>query len=181
VSDTPTQLRQLSRASLQGQVPASVGAKGGNVASVGWQVTPRDAIWRVSSRSGEAGCQPTNCYTMCHRRRHLRLVHSTRTELTCSASIGHVPQRRDLIGCSETGTVGAQSVRAPLESTCSELQFLCCEQTFMLSDTTHVSVSWHHRCNMSDATHLSFTGYRCRDICCYIFVSLRVCFSATNV
>ena len=86
VSDTPTQLRQLSHASLRGQVPASVGAKGGNVASVGWQVTPCDAIWRVSSRSGEAGCQPANCYTVCHRRRHLTLVHSTRTELNWLAA-----------------------------------------------------------------------------------------------
>ena len=68
------------------------------------------------------------------------------TELTCNkttnlldAFIGHARQRHDLIGCSETRTVGAQSVRAlwtlPLEYTSSELEFssvqiLCCEQTF---------------------------------------------------
>jgi len=42
------------------------------------------------------------------------------TELTCNKStqlhdafIGHERQRRDLIGCSETRTVGAQSVCVP--------------------------------------------------------------------
>ena len=37
------------------RAPASVGGKGGNVSSVGWQVTLCDPIRHVSSRSGEAG------------------------------------------------------------------------------------------------------------------------------
>ena len=36
-------------------VPASAGGKGGNVTSVGWQVTLSDPMWHVSSRSGVAG------------------------------------------------------------------------------------------------------------------------------
>ena len=36
------------------RVPASVGGKGGNVASAGWQVTLCDPMWHVSSRSGVA-------------------------------------------------------------------------------------------------------------------------------
>jgi len=37
------------------RVPALIGRdKGGNVTSVGWQVTLCDPIWHVSSRSGEA-------------------------------------------------------------------------------------------------------------------------------
>ena len=31
--------------------------KGGNVISAGWQVTPSDPVWHVSSRSGEACCE----------------------------------------------------------------------------------------------------------------------------
>ena len=31
--------------------------QGDNVASAGWQVTPCNSIWRVSSRSGEASCE----------------------------------------------------------------------------------------------------------------------------
>ena len=37
------------------RVPASTGGKGGNVSSVGWQVTLCDHVWHVSSRSGVAG------------------------------------------------------------------------------------------------------------------------------
>ena len=37
------------------RVPASAGSKGGNVTSVGWQVTLCDPMWYVSSRSGVAG------------------------------------------------------------------------------------------------------------------------------
>jgi len=37
------------------RVPVSAGGKGGNVTSVGWQVTLCDPIWPVSSRSGVAG------------------------------------------------------------------------------------------------------------------------------
>jgi len=37
------------------EVPASFGwDKRGNVTSAGWQVTPCDPVWHVSSRSGEA-------------------------------------------------------------------------------------------------------------------------------
>jgi len=36
------------------RVPASAGVKGGNITSVGWQVTLCDPIWHVSSRSGAA-------------------------------------------------------------------------------------------------------------------------------
>jgi len=40
------------------RVPALIGwGKGGNVTSVGWQVTLCDPIWHVSSRSGEAVCE----------------------------------------------------------------------------------------------------------------------------
>jgi len=46
-------------------------------------------------------------------------LHMNSTELTCSkltqlhdACIGHARRRHDLIGCSETRSVGAQSVRA---------------------------------------------------------------------
>ena len=36
------------------RVPASAGGKGGNVTSAGWQVTLRDPMWHVTSRSGVA-------------------------------------------------------------------------------------------------------------------------------
>ena len=39
----------------QNRVPASAGGKGGNVTSVGWQVTLCDSIWNVSPRRGVAG------------------------------------------------------------------------------------------------------------------------------
>jgi len=50
---------QLSLAS-PGLVKSSTSfgwGKGGNVTSVGWQVTLCDPIWHVSSRSGEACCE----------------------------------------------------------------------------------------------------------------------------
>ena len=49
-SNQPTRSTRLNR------VPASVGGKGGNVTSAGWQVTLCDPIWHVSSRNGEASC-----------------------------------------------------------------------------------------------------------------------------
>jgi len=36
------------------RVPASAGGKGGNVTSAGWQVTPCDPMWHVSSYSSVA-------------------------------------------------------------------------------------------------------------------------------
>jgi len=39
--------------------------KGGNVSSVGWQVTLCDPIWHVSSRSGEGGCKLLCPVTLC--------------------------------------------------------------------------------------------------------------------
>jgi len=52
-----SQLGQLSLASLRGRLlSTSFGlGEGGNVTSVGWQVTLCDPIWHVSSRSGVAG------------------------------------------------------------------------------------------------------------------------------
>jgi len=50
-----SQLGQLSLASIFGW------GKGGNVTSVGWQVTQCDPMWHVSSRSGVAD-QTANCY-----------------------------------------------------------------------------------------------------------------------
>jgi len=53
-----SQLGQLSLASLRGRLieyQLRCGW-GGNVTSVGWQVTLSDPIWHVSSRSGEASC-----------------------------------------------------------------------------------------------------------------------------
>ena len=50
-------LGQLSLASLRGRLAEyqlRLGT-GGNVTSVGWQVTLCDPVWHVSSRSGEAG------------------------------------------------------------------------------------------------------------------------------
>ena len=54
-----SQLGQLSLASLRGRlIEYRFGwSKGGNVTSAGWQVTLCDAIWHVSSRSGEASCE----------------------------------------------------------------------------------------------------------------------------
>ena len=61
------------------------------------------------------------------------------TQLHDDAFTGHVRQRHDLIGCSETRSVGARSVRAlstlPLEFTYSLMwefssaEIMCCEQT----------------------------------------------------
>jgi len=53
-----SQLRQLSLAS-PGVAESSTGfgwGKGEIVTSVGWQVTLCDAVWHLSSRSGEACC-----------------------------------------------------------------------------------------------------------------------------
>jgi len=55
-----SQLGQLSFASLRGRFVSSTSfgwGKGGNVTSVGWQVTLCDPIWHVSPRSGEACCE----------------------------------------------------------------------------------------------------------------------------
>jgi len=54
-----SRLGQLSLASLRGrlieyQLPKFGWGRGGNVTSVGWQVTLCDPIWHVSSHSGEA-------------------------------------------------------------------------------------------------------------------------------
>ena len=50
-----SQLGQLSLASLRGRLITGFGwGKGGNITSVGWQVTPCDPTWHVSSRSGVA-------------------------------------------------------------------------------------------------------------------------------
>ena len=52
-----SQLGQLSLASLRGRLieyQLRLGVKGGNITSVGWQVTLCDPIWHVSSRSGVA-------------------------------------------------------------------------------------------------------------------------------
>jgi len=53
-------LGQLSLASLRGSlnwVPALIGrGKGGKVTSAGWQLTLRDPVWHVSSRSGDTSC-----------------------------------------------------------------------------------------------------------------------------
>ena len=51
-------LGQLSFASLRGRLieyPSFGWGKGGNVTSVGWQVTLCDLTWHASYRSGEAG------------------------------------------------------------------------------------------------------------------------------
>jgi len=51
-----SQLGQLSLASLRGRlIEYQLGwGKNGNVASAGWQITLRDPMWHVSSRSGVA-------------------------------------------------------------------------------------------------------------------------------
>jgi len=49
-----SQLGQLSLAPLWGRI-IEYESKGGNVASVGWQVTLCDPIWHESFRSGVAG------------------------------------------------------------------------------------------------------------------------------
>ena len=58
VCNQPTWLTQpcILPGSLN-RVPASDGGKGWNVTSAGWQVTPCDPIWHVSSSSGEARCE----------------------------------------------------------------------------------------------------------------------------
>ena len=55
-----SQLGQLSLASLRGRIieyQLQLGYRGGNVTSVGWQVTLYGPIWHVSSRNGEACCE----------------------------------------------------------------------------------------------------------------------------
>ena len=61
-----SQLGQLSLASLRGRLieyQLFGWGEGGNVTSVGWQVTLCDPIWQVSSRSGVAG-ETANCYKL---------------------------------------------------------------------------------------------------------------------
>ena len=88
------------------------------------------STWTESAWSSQAAVVNA-CYPM-------QQLHSACAERSCNKStqlrdafIGQASQRHDLIGCSETRTVGAQSVRAlwtpPLEYT-SSVQFLCCKQ-----------------------------------------------------
>ena len=86
-----------------------------------------------------------------------RFVRSTWTELTCNKStqlhhafIGHARQRHDLIGCSETRTIGAQSVQSHVfqcgrfEPGVISVRFVCCEQAYsFISHQSTPYSRWH--------------------------------------
>jgi len=75
------QLGLLSFPGSLNRVPALIGlGRGGNVTSAGWQLTPCDPIWHVSSCSGQARCITTihvYLYTenhKCNQSAHRRIL-----------------------------------------------------------------------------------------------------------
>jgi len=58
--------------------------KGGNVSSAGWQVTPCERIWHVSSRSGVAVLQ---CELLCVVQRAVRIVVSRWVTTSCVGAV----------------------------------------------------------------------------------------------
>jgi len=117
----------------------------------------------IGTRSFLAEGQPpcvSNLKLACRRPRTRfvkRFVYSTRTEpwLTRTSRPSYATrslvarQRRDLIGCSETRTVGAQTVRAlwtlPLEYTRSELEFSSVHVLWTIVDRHCTSDRWSER------------------------------------